>query len=119
MGSVDEYLESLPAGPARAELERLAALITQFDAELGQGVSYGMPCFTYRGKPLVALVSTNKHLAWYPYSGQIIRDIPALASFDQSPGTLRFSADSPIPDDAARQLLVLRAAQIDQQLGSR
>ena len=118
MGDVDDYLAALPEGPERDELERLHELILQRIPEVGQATSYSMPCYTYRGVPVVAVVARRRHLAWYPYSGDVLgRVTERIAGFSHSPGTLRFSAVDPLPDDLVEDLLAIRMASIDHRLG--
>lgn len=120
MGSVDEYLAGLPAGANRAELERIRDLIATRFGALDQGVSYAMPCYLYRGVPVAAVMVTKKHLAWYPYSGSVLAALgDGLASYDRSPGTLRFSAASPLAEKTVWRLVEVRMRQIDEKLATR
>ncbi len=114
MGDVDDYLAALPEGPARSELRRLHTLVTGHVPEVGQTTSYAMPCYTYRGTPVAAIILRRKHIAWYPYSGAVLSDVAdELAGYSYSPGTLRFTADNPLPDRLVRRLLDVRMRLID------
>ena len=114
MGAVDDYIASLPAGEQRTELERLHVLIGDRVPEAGQGMSYAMPCYTYRGVPVAAVIVRKQHIAWYPYSGGVL---PAVADrldgYSWSPGALRFTAGNPLPDDLIAELLEIRMRHID------
>ena len=100
-----------------SELQRLHDLITGHVPDVGQATSYGMPCYTYRGKPVAAVVIRKKHIAWYPYSGSVLSHLhEQLAGYSISPGTLRFTADDPLPDELVIQLLDIRMCQIDENL---
>lgn len=116
MGAVDDYLTGLPAGADRAELERMHEQIVAFVPDCGQGVSYNMACYLYRSTPVAALVVTKNHLSWYPYSGQVIRQIPALADYSQTKGALHFSPNKPLSADAVHALLSTRMHEIDVKL---
>lgn len=116
MGAVDDYLAGLPAGPERAELERLHGLVVTLVPDCGQGVSYNLACYLYRGTPVGAAVVTKKHLSWYPYSGQVIRQISAFDERSQSKGALHFSPSEPLSDDEVRELLAVRMREIDEKL---
>lgn len=118
MGTVDAYIASLPDGADRSELERLHAIVLRAVPNVEQGTSYGMACYLYRGKPVAALVQTKNHLAWHPYSGQVLREVPELADYDQSPGTLRFHPEDKLPEPIARALLAVRMRHIDEALAS-
>lgn len=116
MGTVDDYLGALPAGADRAELERLHPIIQRLVPDCDQGTSYGMACYLYRAKPVAALVVTKNHLSWYPYSGQVIRQIAELAEFPQSTGALHFDPERPLSDTAVGELLGRRMREIDEKL---
>ena len=115
MGDVDDYLAGLPDGAERAELERLHGLITGHLAGVGQATSYSMPCYTYRGLPIAAIILRRKHIAWYPYSGSVLVEIAEqLSGYSHSAGTLRFTAATPLPDRLVQRLLDVRMWLIDE-----
>lgn len=117
MGAVDDYIASLPAGEQRTALERLHALICDRVPEAGQAVSYAMPCYTYRGAPVAAVVVRKQHIAWYPYSGSVLPAVAdRLTGYSWSPGTLRFTPANPLPDGLVAQLLDIRMRHIDDRL---
>lgn len=114
MGPVDAYVAALPAGADRSEVERLHALISGRVPGVGQTISYGMPCYTYRDVPLAAVVVRKKHLAWYPYSGSVLPAVAdRLGGYSWSPGTLRFTAAAPLSDDLVIALLDIRMRHIE------
>lgn len=118
MGDVDDYLAGLPDGAERAELERLHGLITGHVPGIDQTTSYSMPCYTYRGVPVAAIILRRKHIAWYPFSGSVLVEIAEqLSGYSQSAGTLRFTATTPLPDGLVRQLLDIRIRLVDERLG--
>ena len=118
MGDVDDYLAGLPPGPERTELERLHRLITGHVPGLRQATSHAMPCYTYRGSPIAAVILRRNHIAWYPYSGSVLGELAAeLSGYSQSPGTLRFTATTPLPDRLVRRLLGVRMRLVDARLG--
>ena len=105
---------SLPTGPERSEVSRLHGLIGAHVPSVGQATSYGMPCYTHRDVPFAAVVVRRRHIAWYPYSGNVLpllRD--QLTDYSWSSGTLRFTAAAPLPDDHVAQLIDLRIRAID------
>ncbi|PRB43983.1 hypothetical protein CQ020_18515 [Arthrobacter sp. MYb23] len=112
MGTVTEYLESVSEGN-RPILERIVGIARELAPEAEEGVSYGMPALLVDGKGLVSVLETKKHLALYPFSGQILPEMSEeLGGYSWSPGTLRFSADNPVPDSMVRRILETRLAAI-------
>jgi uncharacterized protein YdhG (YjbR/CyaY superfamily) len=112
MGTVTEYLETVSA-LNRALLERIVGIARELAPEAEEGTSYGMPALLVAGKGFVSVIETKKHLALYPFSGQILPEMSEeLGGYSWSPGTLRFSADNPVPDSMVRRILETRLAAI-------
>jgi uncharacterized protein YdhG (YjbR/CyaY superfamily) len=112
MSFVDEYLASLPE-PQRAELERIRRFVRRTVPEAEEGKSYGLPAFTYRQRPLLGFRASKNHLSVFPFSPAAVdaaRD--ALEGFDLAKGTIRFTPDKPIPEDALEQLIQARLREI-------
>ncbi len=102
----------------QSELQRLHRLISRQVPDVGQASSYGMPCYTYRGKPVVAVVIRKNHIAWYPFSSSVLSCLSDhLVGFSTSAGTLRFTAENPLPDDLVTRLLDIRMQEIDRTCG--
>lgn len=113
MSSFDQYLATVPDAQ-KAELERIRQLVRRAVPEAEEGTSYGMPAFKYRKRPLLGFRAGKNHLSVYPFSPEAIdaaRD--ALAGFDLSKGTVRFTPDKPLPESALEQLLHYRILEID------
>jgi uncharacterized protein YdhG (YjbR/CyaY superfamily) len=84
---------------------------------LEEGTSYAMAALMYRGTPLLSVVETAKHLAYYPFSGRAVSPVADdLAGFSLSKGTVRFSLEQPIPADVVDRLILTRRDQIDEKL---
>lgn len=112
MGTVTEYLESVTEGN-RIILERIVGIARELAPDAEEGVSYGMPALLVDGKGFLSVLETKKHLALYPFSGQILPEMSEeLGGYSWSPGTLRFSANNPVPDSMVRRILETRLAAI-------
>ncbi|NQD88401.1 DUF1801 domain-containing protein [Paenarthrobacter sp. CM16] len=112
MGTVTEYLEGVTEAN-RAILERIVGIARELAPDAEEGVSYGMPALLVDGKGFLSVQETKKHLALYPFSGQILPEMSEeLGGYSWSPGTLRFSADNPVPDSMVRRILETRLASI-------
>ncbi|MGK3951333.1 iron chaperone [Microbacterium sp. I2] len=117
MGTVDDYLESL-APADREPISHVFDVARATAPDLEQGTSYGMPALMYRGKALLAVMRTRKHIGVYPFSGrvpEVVADgLPedARAAFDHDKGTIRFQPDRPLADDTIRAIVSARVAEI-------
>ena len=117
MGTVTDYLAGL-SEPERAALAHVVGIAREVVPDAAEGTSYGMPALTYRGKALLSAMRSAKHLAVYPYSpAAVAAVVPRLDGYSHAKGTVRFGADHPLPDDVVRELVAVRVAEIDAQLG--
>lgn len=109
---MDEYLERL--SPAqRAAFARVRALVQRTVPGVEEGRSYGMPAFRYAGKPLLGFQAAKKHLSLFPFSPAAIDAVrDRLDGFELAKGTIRFSPESPVPDDVLVDLVQLRKQEI-------
>lgn len=116
MGTVTDYLETL-TGPNRDVLARVIAVAREAAPQAVEGTSYAMPALLIEGKGLLSALETKKHLAIYPFSGQVLPQLAdELEGFDWAAGTLRFSAEHPVPDSVVRRIIELRLAEIEAKL---
>lgn len=113
MSTFDDYMASIPEHQ-RAELERIRRIVRSVVPGVEESVSYGMPAFKYRDRPLLGFRAARNHLSVFPFSPAAIdaaRD--ALAGFDLSKGTVRFTTAKPLPDSALEQLVRHRLSEIE------
>lgn len=107
--SFKEYLASIPP-EHRVALERVISIVRDSsDESVKEGLSYGLPAFKYKNRPLIGF-SSNKHgLNIYPFDPKIIDAIrPELDGFELSKGVVRFTPQKPIPEAVVRMMLDLR-----------
>ena len=107
-GAIDGYLAGV-AVEQRLVLEKLRATIRSVAPRAEECISYGLAAFRLDGRPLVAFGATANHCALYPMSAITVsafRD--QLKNFDTSKGTIRFSADKPLPAALVKKLVKAR-----------
>ncbi|WP_245672986.1 iron chaperone [Aldersonia kunmingensis] len=112
VGTIDEYLAGLEPED-RTVIEHIYAVAREVEPAAEQGKSYGMPALTLRGKGLIAVMRTKKHIGLYPFSGEAVTAVGSLLDgVDADKGTVRFQPADPISDDAVRALVTFRRDQI-------
>lgn len=112
MDAVEEYLSGLEQ-PARLALEQVRDVALEVVPEAEQGRSYGMAALRLRGKPLLGLLAAQHHLSVFPFSTEVVDAVrDRLQGYELSKGTIRFTADHPLPDDVLRDIVRLRAGEI-------
>jgi uncharacterized protein YdhG (YjbR/CyaY superfamily) len=106
----DDYVAALGADKRRA-LEKLRKDIKAAAPKAEECISYGIPGFRLKGKLLVSYGAGAKHCAFYP--GSIVKEFKdELKDYDTSGnGTIRFSADKPLPAALVRKIVKARIAQ--------
>jgi uncharacterized protein YdhG (YjbR/CyaY superfamily) len=112
VSSMDHYLAGLAPGD-KAALERVRAVVLGAAPEADEGKSYGMPAFIYAGRPLLGFRAAKNYLSIFPFSPAAIDAVrDRLGGFDIAKGTIRFSADTPVPDDVLTDLVWARKQEI-------
>jgi uncharacterized protein YdhG (YjbR/CyaY superfamily) len=110
---IDEILSSF-SDDKRAVLQTLRETIAAAAPDAVEGISYGLPAFRYRGRPLVSYHASKGHCAFFPMSPAVLdRHRDELAEFDLAKGTIRFSPDRPIPAEIVSAIVRERVAETD------
>ena len=78
-----------------------------------EGKSYGMPAFTYAGRPLLGFRAAKQHLSIYPFSPAAVEAVKdRLDGFGLAKGTIRFTPDRPVPEDVLVDIVRFRREEI-------
>jgi uncharacterized protein YdhG (YjbR/CyaY superfamily) len=105
---VDDYLATVP-GEARATLEKLRKIVKATAPMAAEVISYRIPVFKYKGRPLVAFAAFENHCSFYPMSPKVLRAHAAeLRGYDLAKGTVRFPADKPLSARLVKKLVKAR-----------
>lgn len=108
--NIDDYLATLPEDK-RVALEKLRKAIRAAAPKAEECVSYEMPAFRFNGKLLVTFAAWANHCAFYPGSTPVNAHKVALKAYDVNKGTIRFSADKPLPATLVRKLVKARIVE--------
>ena len=112
MGDIDEFLSSLDE-PERSLLTHGFDVARAAVPDTTEGRSYGMPALRLNGKPLVTFTATTNHCSLIPFSAAVVAAVAeALDGFSLSKGTIRFTAEHPVPDAIITRVVRLRATEI-------
>ena len=109
--NVDEYLAGVPE-PARSTLIKVrAAIRSAMPAEATEAISYRMPAFKHKGRPLLWFAAFSSHCSLFPTASVIEAVKNELRGFSISKGTIRFPVDKPLSAALLKKMVSLRIAQ--------
>lgn len=108
--TIDEYLAPLSI-EKRSALETLRRAIKSAAPGADECISYRIPAFRLRGRPLVAFGAAANHCAFYPGAHPVAVHKDELEAYDTSKGTIRFRADRPLSAALVRKLVKTRIAE--------
>ncbi len=110
--TIDEYLAGVNANH-RAALEKLRKTIGAAAPEAKECISYGIAAFRLNGRLLVGFGAWANHCALYPMSSVTLKAFKNhLNGFETSKGTIRFSANKPLPAAVVKKLVKARMAEV-------
>ena len=109
--TVETYLAAVPE-PARSTLNKVRATIRSVvPAEATEDISYGMPCFKYKGT-LVWYAAFSNHCSLFPGSKAVLKAFEKdLKNFTTSKGTIHFPLDKPLSPALVKKIVKARLAE--------
>ena len=106
--NVEEYLAALPEG-SRAALTKIRETIKAAAPEATETISYQMPAFKDHGRFLVSYAAFKDHCSFFPASNAVMRALgKELKPYFSGKGTLRFTAEKPIPAALVKKIVKAR-----------
>ena len=108
----EEYLNELPESVIKSLIE-IKDLIQKTNTKAEATISYGMPAFKYKGKPLAYFAAFKNHIGFYPTSSGVKAVESELNKFQYSKGAIQFSYEKKIPIALIKKIIKIRTAQIE------
>jgi uncharacterized protein YdhG (YjbR/CyaY superfamily) len=105
--NVDDYIRHFPP-EVQAVLKDLRRVIREGAPEADESISYHIPTYKIRMKPLVYFAGYQHHVSLYPSTEQSVAPLPGLAPYRSGRGTLKFPLDKPVPLSLVKQFVTLR-----------
>lgn len=115
---VDEYLDQFEASvKSRLELIRQKIIDTVPEAE--ESISYGMPAYKYKKKPLVYFAGYQHHIGIYATPNAHDHFAQDLKSYKQGKGSVQFPLDKTLPLDLILKMVIFNKESIDNSISSK
>ncbi len=116
---IDEYI-SLQSRNNQSALKKLREIILATIPELEQTISYKMPVFKYRRRPLAGLAAFKDHCSYFPFSPAVLQVLKGdLQAYETAKGTIHFPAHQPLPAALVRKLIEARRVEIDKAVAKK
>ena len=109
--SVDEYIDSQPEA-VQGLLKRVRNTIRKAVPEVEEMISYQIPAYRLRGRPVLYFAGWKQHYSLYPATDHVVaafRD--DLAPYKISKGTIRFPLSEPVPVKLIERIAKFRAKE--------
>lgn len=113
MSAVDEYLERSATKSQKIHLEHIRQVVRALVPEAEERISYGLPTFTYQGRPLLHYGAFKNHMSIFPTAAPLAALQSKLRQYTTSKGTIQFTEDNPVSDELLRALVQQRKQAID------
>ena len=104
MKNVDDYIKSFPK-ETQVLLEHMRSVIKKIAPDAEESISYGMPAYTYCGKPLVYFAAFKHHIGFYatPHGHEVFQ--PELSRYKSGKGSVQFPMNEPLPLDLIEKMV--------------
>lgn len=94
--NTDDYIKSFPKD-VRQRLEQIRTIIKNTAPDAEESISYGMPAYKLKGKPLVYFATFKNHIGFYATPSGHSEFAKELSKYKQGKGSVQFPLDKPLP----------------------
>ncbi len=110
--SVDEYIASQPEA-VRGLLERVRRAIRKAVPEAQEMISYRIPTYKLRGRPMLYFAGWKHHYSLYPSTARLVAAFTDdLAPYEVDRGTIRFPLSERVPVRLIEAIARFRAKEV-------
>ncbi len=92
----EEYVSNFPK-ETQEFLHQIRMTIKLAAPQSEESISYGMPAFKVKGKPLVYFAAFKNHMGFYATPTGHEKFVKELAKYKQGKGSVQFPLDEPMP----------------------
>ena len=110
--SVDSYIDQFD-DDLKARLASMRTVILSEAPESEESISYGMPAYKLRGKPLVYFAGYLKHIGFYATPNGHEAFAQEFAVYKQGKGSVQFPNNQPLPIDLIKRVVRYRKKQME------
>jgi uncharacterized protein YdhG (YjbR/CyaY superfamily) len=105
--SVPAYLSAFPPA-VKKMLQQLRTLIRNSLPEAEESISYDIPCYKLKGKPVIYFAGFKNHVSVYPAPRGMEPFKTELAAYKGGKGTVQFPLNEPLPLELIARMVAFR-----------
>ena len=105
--NLEEYIASFPES-TQLLLGQVRETILKHAPEAVESISYGMPAYKYKGKPLVYFAGYKNHIGFYATPAGHTEFAAELANYKQGKGSVQFPINQPLPLDLIGRMVAFK-----------
>ena len=110
--SVSDYIAAQP-DPVQPLLRRVRSAIRKGAAEADESISYGIPTYKLRGRPVIYFAAWKRHFSIYPSTRPLVEKFKdQLSGYEVEKGTIRFPLSEPAPERLIAAIARFRAKEV-------
>lgn len=109
--TIGDYINARPE-PVRGMLKDIKTVIERTVPDAQASISYGMPAYKFKGKPLAYFAANKNHIGFYgtPVTHKDFEK--ELSGYKQGKGSVQFPVDKKMPLSLIGKMVKCRATQI-------
>jgi uncharacterized protein YdhG (YjbR/CyaY superfamily) len=110
--TVEQYIAGHPAAVRRI-LTRVRNILRKALSDAEETISYGIPTYKLRGRPVIYFAGWSKHYSLYPSGDRLVAAFREdLARYEVNKGTIRFPLDEAVPVKLIESIAKFRAKEV-------
>jgi uncharacterized protein YdhG (YjbR/CyaY superfamily) len=109
--SVDAYIGQFD-DELQNKLIKVRSLIQELAPEVSESMSYQIPTFKLKGKPLVHFAAFKTHIGFYPTPPAIIAFRDKLSNYKTSKGAIQFPLHHKLPMELISEIIEFRISML-------
>lgn len=109
--SVDEYIVGFPE-EVQVILQKIRTSIVSERHDINESISYGMPAYKLKGKPLVYFAGYKNHIGFYATPSGHEEFEKELAVYKRGKGSVQFPLNKPIPFELIERMVKFRIEEV-------
>ena len=116
--TIDEYIAGFPQR-TQDILKEIRVVVRRSAPDAEEGISYGMPTYKLRGRPVVYFAAFKHHIGLYATPGGHAEFAEELSAYKQGKGSVQFPIGSPMPLDLIARMVEFRVKETSEKSGSK